>query len=319
MSWFNKKKEMNEQDLHNEEIIENDAEDFTANDKKRFNEDGEEERINIDIKDEPKEKVKSPEILRLENELNTAKARCDVAETKLVDVQKRFDEAKNNLERETAEMRARLTKTLEQRAQQGQFNFLTTLLPVLDNLNLAIDHAQNDSSLENLLGGVKGTARSFEKALTSVGVQPVASVGEKFDPEMHEAVDMIEVEPERDEEGNVVAEEPQPDPEMMKAQAELQIKQQEMEFKGEEAAMKIQLAGEEAAAELELALDCADPDLETVPARLPDPRYRRGRRRLHHARRHLAPEPGAEISQAQGNQRAQRVGDRKEMRPGSSL
>ncbi len=197
MSWFSKKKEMNEQDLNNEEIIENDAEDFTANDKRRFNEDG--EHIKVDIKDEPREKVKSPEVIRLENELNTVKTRCEVAETKLVDVQKRFDEAKNNLERETAEMRERLLKTLEQRAQQGKFNFLTTLLPVLDNLNLAIDHAQNDSSPENLLDGVKGTARLFEQALASVGVQAVASVGDKFDPELHEAVDMIEVEPEKDE------------------------------------------------------------------------------------------------------------------------
>ncbi len=195
MSWFNKKKEMNEQDLDNEEIIDNEA--FTVNDKRRFNEDG--EQINVDIKDEPKEKVKSPEVIKLENELNTVKTRCDVAETKLVEVQKRFDEAKNNLERETSEMRARLMKTLEQRAQQGQFNFLTALLPVLDNLSLAIEHAKNDSSLENLLDGVKGTARSFEQALMSVGVQAVPSVGEKFDPELHEAVDMVEVEPEKDE------------------------------------------------------------------------------------------------------------------------
>ncbi len=197
MSWFNKKKEMNEQDLDNEEIIEGEAEDFTVKDKRRFNEDG--ELIDVDVKDDPKEKVKSPEVVRLENELNTVKTRCEAAETKLVDVQKRFDEAKNNLERETAEMRTRLTKTLEQRAQQGQFNFLTTLLPVLDNLNLAIDHAKSDSSPEHLLDGVKGIARVFEQALMSVGVKAVASVGEKFDPELHEAVDMIEVEPESDE------------------------------------------------------------------------------------------------------------------------
>jgi molecular chaperone GrpE len=197
MSWFNKKKEMNEQDLNNEEIIEGEAEDFTVNDKRRFNEDG--ELITEEETEVAKEQIKSPEIIRLETELNASKARCEVAETKLVDVQRRFDEAKNNLERETAEMRARLTKTLEQRAQQGQFNFLTTLLPVLDNLSLAIDHAKNDSSLENLLDGVKGTARSFEQALMSVGVQAVASVGEKFDPERHEAVDMVEVEPDKDE------------------------------------------------------------------------------------------------------------------------
>jgi hypothetical protein len=79
------------------------------------------------------------------------------------------------------------------------------------------------------------------------------AVKRKFSAAGIKNIDDFLVEPERDEEGNVVPEEPQPDPETMKAQAELQIKQQEMEFKREEASMKIQLAREEAAAELELA------------------------------------------------------------------
>jgi hypothetical protein len=79
------------------------------------------------------------------------------------------------------------------------------------------------------------------------------AVKRKFSAAGIKNIDDFLVEPERDEEGNVVPEEPQPDPEIMKAQAELQIKQQEMEFKREEATMKIQLAREEAAAELELA------------------------------------------------------------------
>jgi molecular chaperone GrpE len=205
MSWFSKKKEMSEQELNNEEeIIEGEAEEIPVNDKRRFNEDG--ERVNIeDMLDDPIEPQKSPEVIRLENELKTVQTRCEVAETKLVDVQRRFDEAKNNLEKETAEMRQRLMKTLEQRAKQGQFNFLTTLLPVLDNLNLAIEHGEKvvsndgDDSNNHLFDGVKGTARSFEQALMNVGVEPIASVGEKFNPELHEAVDMVEVEPERDE------------------------------------------------------------------------------------------------------------------------
>jgi molecular chaperone GrpE len=90
-------------------------------------------------------------------------------------------------------------KTLEDRAKQGQFNFLTTLLPVLDNLNLAINASKTDASFEHLLVGVKGTARSFEQALTSVGVEPVASVGADFNPELHEAVDMIPVESDQDD------------------------------------------------------------------------------------------------------------------------
>jgi len=97
-----------------------------------------------------------------------------------------------------------LMKTLEDRAKQGQFGFLTALLPVLDNLNLAISASEKDPSLEHLREGVIGTARSFEQALTSVGVDSVPSVGVDFDPELHEAVDMVPVDAEDD--GKITAE-----------------------------------------------------------------------------------------------------------------
>ena len=201
MSWFNKKKEMNEQDYNEEEIIEGEAEEIPFTDKRR----GAGEMREADAQNEAAGDFKSPEVVKLENDLKEARSRYETAETKLVDVQRRFDEAKNNLEKETAEMRQRLMKTLEQRAKQGQFNFLTTLLPVLDNLNLAIDAGERttandgDDSNNNLFDGVKGTARSFERALMSVGVEPIAAIGEKFNPEIHEAVDMVEVSPEEDE------------------------------------------------------------------------------------------------------------------------
>jgi molecular chaperone GrpE len=204
MSWFNKKK-MNEQDFNSEEFIDEIENEFAVNDKRRFNEDG--QRIDVDPsgeKEEKSAKVKSSEVTKLENELKEVWARCGVTETKLVKVQKRFDEAKNNLEKETAEMRQRLTKTLEDRAKQGQFNFLMALLPVLDNLNLAVSASEKDSSFEHLLVGVKGTARSFEQALMNVGVEAVPSIGSEFNPEFHEAIDMTEIDAEDD--GKITAE-----------------------------------------------------------------------------------------------------------------
>lgn len=195
MSWFNKKT-MNEQDFNDEEIINGEAEESNFNDKRRFNNEG--ERIKDDA---PKTdaKVKSSEVLRLENELKDERARRESAEAKLVGVQTKFEEVKTQMERETQEMRSRMQKTLEDRAKQGQFNFLTTLLPVLDNLNLAIDHAEKDASFEILIGGVKGTARSFEQALTNVGVEPVPAIGAAFNPELHEAVDMVEADADNDD------------------------------------------------------------------------------------------------------------------------
>ena len=125
--------------------------------------------------------------------------RCEAAETKLQSVQVRFEEEKAKLEKETAERRERMKKSLAQKAEAGRLNFLTVLLPVLDNLNLAISAAEENHSFENLIGGVKGTARSFERALINVGVETIDSVGQKFDPQIHEAVEMKEID---DEEKN---------------------------------------------------------------------------------------------------------------------
>jgi len=190
---------MMSEEIENEELTEENGK-IPFNDKRRFNADG--ERVRAD--DVSKEPIRSTREIDLEARLKTETERREAAESKLVGVQAKFEEAKATLEKETAEMRTRLMKTLEDRAKQAQFNFLTTLLPVLDNLNLAVAASEDDSNLEHLRDGVIGTARSFEQALMSVGVETVASVGTKFDPELHEAVDMAPVDPEND--GKIVAE-----------------------------------------------------------------------------------------------------------------
>src|SRR5262249_24481005 len=105
-----------------------------VSDKRRFNADG--ERVADDPK--PAEPARSAYEIALENKLWTETTRREAAESKLIGVQAKIEEAKANLESEAAEMRSRLMKTLEDRGKQAQFNFLTTLLPVLDNLNLAV-------------------------------------------------------------------------------------------------------------------------------------------------------------------------------------
>lgn len=202
---------MNGQEFEAEELPLEDAatEEFRTEDKRRFNEKG--ERVRVEVRDGKEEKPsedqnlnKSPEVARLEAALKEMMLRCDAAESKLVEVQKRFEAERTKLENETVEMRERMRKSLEQRAEQGRFDFLAALLPVLDNLNLAIEASEKDSSFEHLLEGVKGTARSFTQALMNVGVEPVASVGAAFDPEVHEAVDVVPADADHD--GKILAE-----------------------------------------------------------------------------------------------------------------
>lgn len=190
---------MNKKKTEIDEFDEMDDVTIPFTDKRRFNTDG--ERI---ADEKPPEPVKSPREIVLEAELKAETERREAAESKLVGVQAKFEEAKANLEKETADMRARLMKSLEDRGKQAQFNFLTTLLPVLDNLNLAVAASETDPSVEHLRAGVIGTARSFERALIDVGVEPIVSVGIDFDPQLHEAVDMIATGAEND--GKIIAE-----------------------------------------------------------------------------------------------------------------
>src|SRR5215204_3904650 len=197
-----KRKTMNPNDPFNGRADDDEPVRIPVNDKRRVNEDGIREDVQEDAT--PATPQKSAREIELETKLVAENERREAAEAKLIGVQAKFDEAKNSLERETAEMRSRLMKTLEDRSKQGQFNFLTTLLPVLDNLNRAIEASEQDPSLDHLRDGVKGTARSFEQALMSVGVEAVPSIGSQFDPELHEAIDMAEVDSEQD--GVVTAE-----------------------------------------------------------------------------------------------------------------
>ncbi|KXJ98997.1 MAG: heat shock protein GrpE [Acidobacteria bacterium OLB17] len=165
-------------------------------DKRRFNADGSRNAEVEAAAAKPAEAVRSAAETALEAQLKAEVERREAAEAKLVGVQAKFEEAKASIERETQEMRDRMKRSLEDRATQAQFNFLLTLLPVLDNLDLAIQASKADGSVEHLRDGVIGTARSFEQALASVGVEAVPGAGSDFDPEIHDAVDTVDAGPE---------------------------------------------------------------------------------------------------------------------------
>jgi molecular chaperone GrpE len=62
------------------------------------------------------------------------------------------------------------------------------LLPVLDNLRRAVDHASEAGAEEFFVSGLQLVVREFETALERIGVVPVPAVGERFDPALHDAI-----------------------------------------------------------------------------------------------------------------------------------
>lgn len=129
--------------------------------------------------------------------------RARAAEQKAADVQARFEQVRAELKRETDEVRQRLARTSEERVAREKAAFLTSLLPVVDNLSRALEAAEAGGTLESLLDGLRGTISGFESALAAAGAEPVEALAQTFDPELHEAVDVAEVEPALD--GQVTA------------------------------------------------------------------------------------------------------------------
>ncbi|HPU01621.1 MAG TPA: nucleotide exchange factor GrpE [Bacillota bacterium] len=71
----------------------------------------------------------------------------------------------------------------------GLFNFLEKLLPVVDNLERALEVARDDENVpESHLKGLQMIHKQLRQLLEQEGVVEIEAVGKQFDPHLHEAV-----------------------------------------------------------------------------------------------------------------------------------
>ena len=97
--------------------------------------------------------------------------------------------------------RRRTTREVIDAGTRAQCDLLGNLLPVLDNLDRALDAAEHHEE-GKVLDGVKLTRKMFVDLLGCTGVEEIAGVGTPFDPHQHEAI-MVQVSDQ--EEGTVAA------------------------------------------------------------------------------------------------------------------
>jgi molecular chaperone GrpE len=64
------------------------------------------------------------------------------------------------------------------------------LLPVIDNFERALKHVPAELADNDYVKGVQGVVKQFEKTLGDMGVSRIKTVGEEFNPHLHEAVSM---------------------------------------------------------------------------------------------------------------------------------
>lgn len=91
--------------------------------------------------------------------------------------------------------RKRTRRELEDAERRGRDDLLKELLPVFDNFERAATHASSAdaaSGVKALVEGIDLVMRQFMDTLKKLGIERVASVGQPFDPSVHEAIQHME-------------------------------------------------------------------------------------------------------------------------------
>lgn len=160
------------------------------------------------------EEIKKSEADTPEAEPTPAEAPGDGADSELAQLRQQFEakdkEAKDNYDRfvrqvaESENFKKRVARDKEDAIRFANEALVRDLLPVVDNLERAISHAQSGGDGKPLVEGVEMVLKGLSDVLAKHGVVPVSAIGQPFDPAKHEAMAQVES---VDQDPNTVVEE----------------------------------------------------------------------------------------------------------------
>lgn len=138
-----------------------------------------------DAADAPAEAVKS-------EEPPVSRAEFDQLQTGFEELKKERDGLVDRMARQQAEFENARKRGEKEKVDFRDFatgQVVEQFLPVLDNFELAL---KSTGSLDQMRQGVELIVKQMEEILRSMQVQPIATVGEEFDPRHHEAMGSVE-------------------------------------------------------------------------------------------------------------------------------
>ena len=130
---------------------------------------------------EPRAVSGAPSVPPPADPLEAAQAEAAKLKDQMLRVAADFDNYKKRSRRE-----------LEDATKRARDDALRELLPVFDNLERATAHASTTTDAKALADGIGMVIRQFIDTLSKMGIQRIASMGEAFDPAVHEAVQHLE-------------------------------------------------------------------------------------------------------------------------------
>jgi molecular chaperone GrpE len=88
--------------------------------------------------------------------------------------------------------RKRTRREVDDARRSGKEDVVRALLPVFDNLERALQSAQRSSDVKAMADGLSMVQRQFIDAIGREGIARVPTIGQPFDPSVHEAIQQVE-------------------------------------------------------------------------------------------------------------------------------
>lgn len=105
------------------------------------------------------------------------------------------DDFKSRLLRSAADLenfRKRKEREKEGLRKYGAERVVADLLPAIDNMERALEHAEKSQEQSSISDGVKMVHKQLQSALEKHGIRGFSALGERFDPQLHEAIQQVE-------------------------------------------------------------------------------------------------------------------------------
>jgi len=131
--------------------------------------------------EEIEEKEKPTKVEILKERLQKSEKECKDLEDKLLRLAAEFDNFKK-----------RTTKEFDNLIKFANQDLTLKLTDALDNFERALDSAKNSTDFDSFHRGVELIYTHLKEILTKEGLEEIKTVGQKFDPNLHEAISQVE-------------------------------------------------------------------------------------------------------------------------------
>jgi len=145
-----------------------------------------------------KEELESSEkkLESTQQELSSVREKIGYLKKDLASADKEAEEYLDYLKRLKAEFENYKKRSLKEREKMAKLaieDLIKELLPVMDDLERALNSAKQSKDLSVLMEGVRMTLGQLKNVLKKKGLEEIKAEGEEFDPYIHEAVMQVEL------------------------------------------------------------------------------------------------------------------------------